>query len=473
MRARRECPPRRERQRDRTVLMVLYHFPPVGGVSMSRNVRNVQHLPHHGWVPIVLTPSRVAGGLGDPGALGLVPEGADVIRTKIIEAGHLRVIALRLRDLAGSPRRIHVGRRHPVSTGAAEALGSAIEVPGGTRPIGLGHLRPLLFFPDDQVGWLPFALVAAIRRHRRTPFDAVYSTSSPVTAHLVAGMVKRLTGIPWVVELRDPWMGNALAARLPWPHRRLQFKLERWIVGSADRVVCVSPSMTRLYQRRYPWATVVTIPNGYDQSETLTPSAQAAGSQRFRIVYTGTLDRPAELQIFLEGLDALVVRRPDLHDTIEVAFYGWVSDACRAIADTYVAGRLGSILRFEGFVPRSVALRVVADADAALILLGAGPGMDLFVGGKLYDYLGQNRQILAMLPDGDARDLLDGLGWGVVASPDPAQVANAIERLLSLPTPVGRPDPDGMYDRAVLAGRLADILDAAVAASSISEAVNR
>lgn len=473
MRPRGEGPPGRERQWDRTVLMVLYHFPPVGGVSISRNVTNVKYLPRHGWIPIVLTPCQVAEGLIDAGALSLVPVGARVLRTKIVEAGHVRLAALRVRDLMGSLRRGRADLRFRGRQGRGVANGSAVWDPAPIRPMGLGHLRHVLFFPDDQVGWFPFALVAALLLHRRTPVDAIYSTSSPITAHFVAGILKRLIRVPWVVEFRDPWIGNALAARLPWLHRRLQFKLERWIVGSADRVVCVSPSMTRLYQRRYPWATVVTIPNGYDQSETLTPSARAAGPQRFRIVYTGTLDRPAELRIFLEGLDALVDRRPDLHDRLEVAFYGLVSDACRAIAETYVAGGLGAILRFEGFVPRSVALQAVADADAALILLGAGPGMELFVGGKLYDYLGQNRQILAMLPDGDARDLLDGLGWGVVASPDPAQVADAIDRLLSLPTPVGPPDPGGTYDRAVLAGRLADILDAAVAASSTTEAVNR
>lgn len=34
------------REGSRSVLMVLYFFPPLDGVSMSR-IRNVQHLPHH------------------------------------------------------------------------------------------------------------------------------------------------------------------------------------------------------------------------------------------------------------------------------------------------------------------------------------------------------------------------------------------------------------------------------------------
>jgi glycosyltransferase involved in cell wall biosynthesis len=453
--------------------MVLYHFPPVGGVSMSRNVRNVQYLPQSGWIPIVVTPRGIAEGLRDDEALSLVPHGVRVLRTTIFEAGHVRQAASRVRNLVGALRRGRAGPRPGTGLVRAPADGHAGEDPAGARRFGLGRVRRLLFFPDDQVGWLPFALVAALRLHRRAPVDAIFSTSSPITAHVVAGIMKWLTRVPWVVEFRDPWMGNALAAPLPWPHRRLQAKVERWIVGSADSVICVTPSLARLYQRRYPQAAVLTIPNGYDRSEVLTPSPREIGRGRYRIVYTGTLDRPAELRAFLEGLDALIGRRPDLHDQIEVVFYGSVADSCRSMADVHTAGRLGGILHFAGFVPRRVALEAVAAADAALVLLGAGPGMELFVGGKLYDYLGQNCQILAILPDGDARDLLKGLGWGIVAEPNPAQVSDAIERLLSLPAPHRPADPTGAYDRALLAGRLADSLDSVTAAGRESGRASR
>ena len=85
--------------------------------------------------------------------------------------------------------------------------------------------------------------------------------------------------------------------------------------------------------------------------------------------------------------------------------------------------------------------------------------MDLFVGGKLYDYLGQNRQILAMVPPGDARDVLSGLGWGVVADPTPEGVEDGLERLLGAVPPARPADPEGRYDRVRLASMLADMLD--------------
>jgi glycosyltransferase involved in cell wall biosynthesis len=328
--------------------------------------------------------------------------------------------------------------------------------------------RRFLFFPDDQVGWLPFAFVAAMRAHRAKPFDVIYSTSSPITSHLVAALLKRSTGVPWVAEFRDPWLGNALAVRLPWLHRRLQVKLERWIVRSADRVVGVSAGITALYQARYPFAPeMTTITSGYDRGEARNAPRKADPDGVFRIVYTGTLDRPHELQIFLQGLAGLRLRAPELHDRLRIDFYGSVSATCRAVANQFADG-IGGIVAFHGFVPRGEALDALAGADAALILLGPGPGMGLFVGGKLFDYIGQDRQILAMLPPGDSRDILARLNWGVVCDPDPEAVEHAIEQLLTQSPPDRPADPEGAFDRFVLAGELAKCLDQVVARAATS-----
>ncbi len=428
--------------------MVLFHFPPLGGVPVPRNVRAVRYLPRYGWTPVVVTP-RDPDEVVDPGSLALVPPGTTVLRTRILEPRQLRPVVALLRRLVGRLERSSVGPGDP-----------APSRPDG--PSRFWRLQRLVFFPDSQVGWLPFAVAAAVREHRKARFDAVFSTSSPVTAHLIAGLFSSLTRVPWVAEFRDPWVGNPIAEPLPWFHRRLQARLERWIVRSADRTVFVGPSTTRLYRKRYrDAAEMVTITNGHDRSET-PPHARSAWSGTYRIVWAGTLYRPGELEVFLEGLRRLVARRPELSATLEIDFYGSVSTECRAVADRFTRdSSLGAVVRFPGVVPRRAALEALADADAALVMLGDGPGMGQFVPGKLFEIIGQDRQVLAILPPGDARDILEGLGWGVIANPEPTAVERAIEHLLTLPPPVGPADPEGRYDGLALVHRLADTLQAA------------
>ncbi len=105
-------------------------------------------------------------------------------------------------------------------------------------------------------------------------------------------------------------------------------------------------------------------------------------------------------------------------------------------------------------------------ADASLLLLADGPDRDLFIGAKLFDAIGLDRQLLAMAPPGDTRDILAELNWGVVADPEPSSVADALLRLLDSPLPEGPADPAGRYDRSGLAARLATVL-AEVAASHV------
>ncbi len=207
---------------------------------------------------------------------------------------------------------------------------------------------------------------------------------------------------------------------------------------------------------------MVTITNGHDRSETVVPSTRVEHG-RYRIVWTGTLDRPDELLVFLQAVDAFLTRAPDLAGRLEIDFYGNVSDSCQAIWTRFEArGRLVEAVRFHGFVPRRVALQAVADADAALLMLGSGPGMGQFVPGKLFDYLGQSKEVLAVLPPGDARNILNELRWGVVVDPDVTEIGRAIERLITLPPPARAADPEGKYDRVALAGKLADCLRQAI-----------
>jgi glycosyltransferase involved in cell wall biosynthesis len=160
------------------------------------------------------------------------------------------------------------------------------------------------------------------------------------------------------------------------------------------------------------------------------------------------------------GVERLVARRPDLRQRLRVEFVGRANGENRRLAETYTApDRIGDVVSFEGFVPRREALARMAGADALLQLMPAEPGASMFVGGKLMEYLAFGRPILAVMPPGEGRRLVESVPVGRSADVEPESIAAALERLVDDPPPQGPADPTGRYDRVNLAGELAGLLD--------------
>jgi glycosyltransferase involved in cell wall biosynthesis len=453
----------------RRVLVITYFFPPLGGVGVQRTLKYVKYLPASGWQPVVVTPAKPAYTVRDETLLDQLAPDLKVERTSSFEpAAFPNAVAAYLR------------RRHAAPSGSA-AVATVGPAGGGlaarllSKGMGLWkRVWGAILFPDDAAGWIGAGTRRGLAVNKATPLDVVYSTSAPISGHVIASRIVARTGLPWVADFRDPWIGNAFAPLQRGLTAFRQRRLERKIVAGADLVIFATQGLLDAYAARYPWAAgkMRVIPNGYDradvpQRDDLAVASPAAGDHHFRLIYTGSLFGERELAVFLEGLVLLVDRRPEVAGRLEVEFVGWLNAHNRAIAAQYSESKtIGPMLRFSGFMPRAEAMRRAVASDALLQLVADDPRKGEVQGGKLMEYLGYDRQILAVVPEGQARQVLRELDWGIIADPTPEGVAAGLEQLLAAPTPSRRADPKGRYDRVNLAAELAGYLDEARAAHS-------
>lgn len=216
----------------RRVLIIAYYYPPVGGAGSMRLASFASHLPEFGWEPTVLAPHSTPHQADD----SIRFAESHVVRARSLEPALL----------------LH-GRAALASNGSGAV---------GAQPSARSWLRSVivsLAFPDAQLGWYPAAVVAGRRLVDEQSFDVVFSSSYPVTAHLIARTLSRRAGLPWVAEFRDPWSESVPIA----VHRFAAERLERSIVRTADAVVVPSSAFAAHYGSRWG-VKLAAIPNGHD-----------------------------------------------------------------------------------------------------------------------------------------------------------------------------------------------------------------
>jgi glycosyltransferase involved in cell wall biosynthesis len=326
-------------------------------------------------------------------------------------------------------------------------------------------LGAVALVPDTYIGWYPFAVRTAARVLRRGGFDAIYSTSPPETSHLVAHHLYKMSGLPWVADFRDPWMNLHL---LPPPtafHTHLHERLERKVCESAS-VIVTSRWHLDIIEDRYPtMRRIAVISNGYDALKLEKYEKLQPDGGRLRILHAGMLTQKRSAVPFLEGLRMFFDSHPGAVNHCSALFLG----PRESENDTAVGELgLGNVVEFRDTVSHDESLRLERTSHILLLIKHSNPVYRGIVPGKLYEYIGARRPILALVPDGEVKSMIHRLNRGEVAPPDnPHEIASQIGRMYQLHVDGALHraydlSPVTEFDRAHLTGRLAEYLDSVV-----------
>ena len=122
-------------------------------------------------------------------------------------------------------------------------------------------------WPDRWQSWIAGGVISGLRYIRKHKPDVIISTYPIASAHIIGYLLHKLSGVPWVADLRDPMLQQDYPAN---PAVRKIFAwIERKIAKHCRYVIFTSPGALALYRQRYPevaesvWQV---LPNGYDEN---------------------------------------------------------------------------------------------------------------------------------------------------------------------------------------------------------------
>ncbi len=357
--------------------MIAYHFPPIGGAGALRPLKIAKYMPLYGWDPIVLTVKNPDWYYAqDDHLLKDVPPTTIIVRTFMLQSAWLYRIL--------NPLRI--------------------------RKLDL-LLRRYVVHPDDQIGWLPFAVRAAAALMKNDRIDAVYSTSAPLTSHLIAYYICKRFGAPWMADFRDEWFENPY---LPLPtvfHSRLHYRLEGRIVRTASQVITAAPVFGRYLAKHCPdEPKFETITMGFDPDDYRdVGSAPNRRNEKFTITFFGLFYGSFRPDHLLKAVNALIDEGKIKRQTVCLRFIGANSTRDLREPDKY------KVCEFTGFMPHERALHLAGQSDALLLLLSRERGRDV-IPSKMFEYMALKKPVLAVVPaDGDTARIIRKTGIGVIA----------------------------------------------------------
>lgn len=269
--------------------------------------------------------------------------------------------------------------------------------------------------------------------------DVILASSPQLPAAFTCFWIARLTGIPFVFEVRDLWPQVLidLGGKSPLsPMVRLLAWMERKIYRHASTVVVLAqgaePFVRERGARRTAW-----LPNGPDLA-LFTPRPLLDDRPVFTVLYAGAHGDANALDNVIAAARLLEQR----HVPVRLRFVG---DGPEKQSLIRLAEDLKSV-SFEAPLPKVQIPDLMAEADAILLSLKDVPLFRYGVSpNKLYDAYALGRPVITTVA-GAINAEVEEYRLGVTAPPgDPKALAAAINRLMETP----KSERQAMANRAI------------------------
>jgi len=430
------------------VLIVTYYFPPSGGPGVQRVLKFVKYLPEFGWQPVVLTVQDGDYPARDESLLAEIPQHAIVYRTKIFEPYRL------YRKLTGKAANTPVDVENIPQGGKKKSLTESLAE----------FVRSTFFIPDARIGWYPYAVPQGLKIIKEQNIEAIYSSSPPYTTSVIARKLHRATTIPWVAGFRDPWTGFLSTPDRWFIPRAIDERLERAVFNDANAIEAAWRGILKDVTGKVPGIDqkkLVYHPNGFDREDY--PTLKLKKNKRFTVTYTGSMYGKRNPRTFLQAVEGLVSDGKVDPRKIHLKFIGRFGSEVR---EMLARSSIHDSIEVISYLPHSESVEALLRSDALLLIVDEADGSDEIVPGKVFEYIGAQRPIIGLAPEGAIAGLMRETRSGLVAANQdiPAIQAAFIECYANFlyHKPNFEQDREAVkqYDRREITRQLAALLDA-------------
>jgi glycosyltransferase involved in cell wall biosynthesis len=425
---------------NRRLLVLSFHAPPELAVGGLRWTGLSRHLAERGWEVRMITASPGAETVAHPEGMHV----SEVHRRTTLQSHYRRRRWKAIESDGGID-----GNR------AAGEPSARVMTEGRIVRAVRSNMGDLLWFPDHGRGWVLRAARATRRAVHQWAPDAVVSTGPPHSVHLAAGIALVGAGVPWMVDLRDPWATPAQGHRHACWSVALTRRLEAKVFQRASMILTTTPELRDTLKSHYPTARLEWLPNGVDTREL--PQRPAERPAGVVITHLGTVYFNRDPTPVLRAFARFLAAQPDAATAgSAVRFVGNVSgDFRRRLKQTVMDLGIAEHVEIIGMVPRARALEILAESRMALVL---AQGQSTMVPAKLYESVGMGLPTMVVTETDSATGREAKRLGAAVHGPDDEAGMTAVMTTAWLDGEAPDSEVPAGVDHAHLAGKLEEFL---------------
>lgn len=323
-------------------------------------------------------------------------------------------------------------------------------------------IAQFFFIPDSKIRWKKKALkkIESIWK-KYDGFHIVYATAPPYTDFLIGQEVKRKYKIPLVVDYRDAWVDSKVLNYYPTPiHKSRNIKLERKLIKDANVIITTNRRVKELIISRYgniSYNDIKIFPHGYDSEDFENAmSKKLPLTNKMRVTYSGSF-YTRDPKFYFRAIKTFLKKHPELRDKVEFCFLGLFTKEHLSTAKSYKI--LGN-LNLPGYINHFECVKYILASDILFLLISRGENEDAAMPGKVGEYIGSRKNIIACIPEGVTKKILENYNAiKFVTEESHEKIADTIYEYYLLfeqnKMPAANEEMVRLYDRKELATELA------------------
>lgn len=325
---------------------------------------------------------------------------------------------------------------------------------------------------DDINTWVEGCIAKFEELYPQQKYQCIMTRSTPPESILIGQRIKeKYRDIKWIASLADPVANNpyeikayvdecktlsvdqkeqlktvllgqqdedlAVWEKRPESGVQLLCKLKRWeneVIKHADLIISPSAVQLRYMLQKRSWnPKYFTLPHSFDQSFYSIQKGPKEDNSKFVFSFIGYSDSIRSLEPFVRAVRYLKENNSPFLKRLDMRFIG---NHPRAIKDMVLNYYLDDVIHFQSGVDYYQSLQLMQESDWLLhvdaFFQQLETGGSIFFAGKLADYMGAKRPILALTGvDSPAYSIITKAGGVCLLPWDIVGIANKIEEILS------------------------------------------